>query len=77
MDKENLGLVLLVSAGLGLVPAYLHAYTLAGTSDIPTLLLGDSVMVSSAACRVNLPYSNMSFFGLVRQSAETWFCCMS
>jgi signal peptidase I len=60
--KRNLGVALLVLAGLSLVPAYLHAYTLAGTSDIPTLLLGDTVIVNSAAYRVNLPYSSVRLF---------------
>ena len=38
-------------AGLSLIPAYLHAYALAGPSDIPAVLVGDKVVVNSAAMR--------------------------
>jgi signal peptidase I len=48
--------------GLGLAPAYLHAYKLAGASEIPTLLPGDKVIVNNAAYGVNLPYSNARLF---------------
>jgi signal peptidase I len=60
--KRNLRVVLLVLAGLSLVPAYLHAYTLIGPSDIPTVLLGDKIIVNTAAYGVNLPYSNVRLF---------------
>lgn len=60
--KKHVRLVLLVIGGLSLVPAYLHAYTLAGPSDIPTVLLGDKIIVNSAAYGVNLPYSNVRLF---------------
>lgn len=60
--KTNLGIVLIVLAGLGLVPAYLRAYTLSGASEIPTLLLGDKVIVNGAAYIVNLPYSSVRLF---------------
>ncbi len=51
---------LLALAGLSLTPAYLWAYKLAGPSDIPTVLLGDTVVVNRAAYRVKLPYSNVA-----------------
>lgn len=54
--------LLLVLAGLSLVPAYLHAYMLIGSSDIPTVLLGDKVIVNSAAYHLKLPYSNVTLF---------------
>jgi signal peptidase I len=60
--KRNLRIVLLVLGGLSLVPAYLHAYTLIGPSDIPTVLLGDKIIVNCAAYGVNLPYSNVRLF---------------
>ena len=60
--KRRLGIVLGVLVGLCLAPAYLHAYKLAGPSDIPTLLLGDKVIVNGAAYGVNLPYSNVRLF---------------
>jgi signal peptidase I len=53
---------LLVLAGLSLIPAYLHAYTLVGPSDIPTVLLGDKVVVNTAAYEVKLPYSKIALF---------------
>lgn len=55
--------LLLIAAGLGLVPAYLHAYTIAGSSEIPNVLLGDKIVVNSAADRLKLPYSNVTLFG--------------
>ncbi len=57
--KKHIRTVLLVGAGLSLIPAYLHAYTIVGPSDIPTVLLGDKLIVNSAAYRVKLPYSNV------------------
>ena len=43
-----------------LIPSYLWAYKLAGRSDIPTVLLGNQVIVNKAAFRVNLPYSHIT-----------------
>ena len=48
--------------GLSLIPAYLHAYALAGISDIPTVLLGDKVVVNTAAYELKLPYSHTTLF---------------
>ena len=52
----------LALVGLSLIPAYLYAYVLAGPSDIPTVLLGDKVVVNNAAYRLKLPYSNVALF---------------
>lgn len=60
--KRHILSVLLVFAGLSLVPAYLHAYVLIGPSDIPTALLGDKIVVNSAAYRLKLPYSGAILF---------------
>jgi signal peptidase I len=54
--KKHVRPVLLVLAGLSLVPAYLHAYTLTGPSDIPTVLLGDKIIVNSAAYNLKFGY---------------------
>jgi signal peptidase I len=43
---------------LTLVPAYVRAYTLSGTSVAPTLLLEDHVLVNRASYDVCLPYSD-------------------
>jgi signal peptidase I len=60
--KRHVLSLLFVLAGLSLVPAYLHAYNLIGQSDVPTLLLGDKVVVNSAAYHLKLPYSNVTLF---------------
>jgi signal peptidase I len=60
--KAHIRLVLPVIGGLSLVPAYVHAYALAGPSAIPTVLVGDKVIVNSAAYRLTLPYSNVTLF---------------
>src|ERR1022692_4304109 len=60
--KKHVRPVLLVLAGLNLVPAYLHAYTLIGPTDIPTVLLGDKIIVNSAAYNLKLPYSKVTLF---------------
>jgi signal peptidase I len=54
--------VLFVLAGLSLVPAYLRAYRLTGSSDIPTVLVGDKIVVNSAAYSLKLPYSGVTLF---------------
>jgi signal peptidase I len=60
---------LLALGGLSFIPAYLHAYALAGPSDIPTVLLGDKVIVNTAAYELRLPYSHVTLFrtGLPRR----------
>ncbi len=54
--------LLLALGGLSLIPAYLHAYALAGPSDIPTVLLGDKVVVNTAAYELKAPYSHVPLF---------------
>jgi signal peptidase I len=44
---------------LGLLPAYIRAYTLSGPSDAPTLLLGDRVWVMRGAYDIRVPYSDL------------------
>ena len=60
--KRHFRLVLLVLASLALVPAYLRAYALSGPSDIPTALLGDTLIVNNAAYRLKLPYFDVTLF---------------
>jgi signal peptidase I len=60
--RKHVRMVVLLLAGMSLVPAYLHAYELIGPSDIPTVLLGDKVIVNSAAYSVKLPYFNVRLF---------------
>lgn len=47
---------------LVLPPAYLRAATVAGPSDAPTLLLGDRLLINTAAYRINLPYTGIALF---------------
>lgn len=42
---------------LAIAPAYVHAYKLTGSSDAPTLLLGDLAVVNQAAFRLKVPYT--------------------
>jgi signal peptidase I len=60
--KRHVRIVALVLVGMSLVPAYLQAYELSGPSDIPTVLLGDKVIVNRAAYSVKLPYFNVRLF---------------
>ena len=43
---------------LGLLPAYIRAYTLSGLSDAPTLILGDRVWVLGGAYDIRIPYTD-------------------
>lgn len=61
-SKRNFRALSLVTIGLALLPAYLRAYVLAGPSDIPTVLLGDKVIVNHAAYSLKLPYSDVRAF---------------
>ena len=61
--KRGLRKKLMVAAAafvmvLGLLPAYIRAYTLSGPSDAPTLLLGDRVWVLRGAYDLRFPYTD-------------------
>ncbi len=47
-------------AVLATAPAYLHAYKLSGSSDAPTLLLGDLAVVNQASFRLKLAYTEVN-----------------
>jgi signal peptidase I len=51
---------LLVLAAVALLPAYSRAYKLTGPSDIPTVLLGDTVIVNRVAYVLQLPYTDVT-----------------
>ena len=59
MTKRRLIVLSLVAVVVLLLPAYIRAYSLAGTSDAPTLLLRDKVLVNQAAYWVKLPYTQV------------------
>jgi signal peptidase I len=52
----------LLTAVVALAPSYVRAYTLAGSSDAPTLLLGDRVWVNLASYDVRFPYTDAVLF---------------
>jgi signal peptidase I len=56
--RKLLSAAVLLVVALAVLPAYVGAYTLAGASAAPTLLLGDRVLVNRAAYDVRLPYSD-------------------
>jgi signal peptidase I len=47
-------------------PSYVRAYTLTGSSDAPTLLLGDRVLVNLASYDVRFPYTDAVLFSRAR-----------
>lgn len=49
-------------AVLGILPAYLRAYNLIGSSEVPTALIGDKLLANHAAYRLNLPYTQIPVF---------------
>jgi signal peptidase I len=53
--KRHVLAFLLILAGLGLIPAYLHAYTIIGASEVPTVLVGDKIVVNNAAYNLKAP----------------------
>jgi len=60
MNKRRIRILLLIVAALSLLPAYLHAYKITGASEVPTVLVGDTILVNSAAWRLKLPYTNVT-----------------
>lgn len=60
--KRYLIALLLVLVGLGLAPAYLRPYKITGASEIPTVLLGDKIVVNNAAYVLRVPYSHTKLF---------------
>src|SRR5262245_56119632 len=52
----------LLAAVVALIPSYVRAYELSGSSDAPTLLLGDRVLVSLAAYQIRLPYTDVVLY---------------
>jgi signal peptidase I len=57
LGRKLLSAAVFLAVALALLPAYVRAYTIAGTSAAPTLLLGDWVWVNHSAYDIRLPYS--------------------
>jgi signal peptidase I len=49
-----------------ILPAYLRAYSVSGSSDAPTLLVGDKAIVNQAAYWINLPYTKIRLLHISR-----------
>ena len=60
--RRTLPTAALVTAALALVPAYVRAYTVAGASAVPTLLLGERAWVNFAAYDIRFPYTGRVLF---------------
>jgi signal peptidase I len=57
LTRKRVVIAVLAVTALLLPPAYLRAYTLSGSSDAPTLLLGDWVLVNLASYDIRFPFS--------------------
>lgn len=55
-------LVALVALGFLVAPSYVRAYRIDGSSDAPTYLHGDTILVNKAAYDVRLPYLGTRIF---------------
>lgn len=66
LSKRRLIVLSLLAAVIFLLPAYLRAYSLSGSSDAPTLLLGDKVLVNQAAYWIKLPYTGVKLLQVSR-----------
>ncbi len=60
--KNHLRTLLLLGAGLAILPSYLWPYSLMGASAAPTILLGETFLVNSAAYDIRAPYSRTTIF---------------
>jgi len=54
--------LLLLGVGLSVAPAYVHAYKISGASGIPTVLIGDTIIVNNGAYSVRFPYTTTRMF---------------
>ncbi len=59
LTRRRVSAVSFILLTLACVPAYLSAYTVAGPSDAPTLLIGDRVLVNHAAYDFKAPYTTI------------------
>lgn len=62
MKRRHLVLVILLSAGLAVLPAYLRAFTVSSPSEAPSINVGDTVLVNEAAYSVRFPYTGIDLF---------------
>ena len=59
--RHSAGLAICLAA-LGLASAYLRAYSIRGASEVPTVLVGDTIIVYNTAYVLKAPYSNLKLF---------------
>jgi signal peptidase I len=62
LGRKTLWTVGLLTAVVALAPSYVRAYKLTGSSDAPTLMLGDVVLVNLASYDVRFPYTDAVLF---------------
>jgi signal peptidase I len=62
VGRKTLWSAALLTAVVALAPSYVRAYAVSGSSDAPTLLLGDRVWVNLASYDVRLPYTDVVLF---------------
>ena len=66
LTRRRLTILTVAAVVAVLLPAYFRAYSLAGASDAPTLLLGDKVIVNQAAYWIKLPYTQIKLLHVSR-----------
>jgi signal peptidase I len=64
LNRRRIVLLTLATAAVLLLPVYLRAYSVSGSSDAPTLLLGDTAIVNQAAYWIKLPFSQLKLLHL-------------
>lgn len=63
MRRKRWLVVLLAIVGIGaLAPSYVRAYRVAGSSDAPSFLVGDRILVFKGAYDLRLPYTDVVLF---------------
>src|ERR1017187_5956132 len=56
--RRRLRVLLPISIGLAVLPAYLRAFTVIGRSEAPSITIGSKVLVNEAAYAVRVPYGS-------------------
>jgi signal peptidase I len=66
VGRKTLWSVALLTGVVALAPSYVRAYALSGSSDAPTLLLGDVVWVNLASYDLRFPYTDAVLLSLAK-----------
>ena len=57
--KRRIGLLFVLLALLAALPAYLRAFTITTGSEVPSINIGDTVLVNEVAYAIRVPYSDI------------------